>query len=120
MLTKIIHKGYSVGSGKKSKQPQIPDLLRKVKACVQFDRWSLSIHASERKEERDIDVQDMMYVLKNGFHEEKKTTYDERYNSWKYAIRGTTVDGNDLRIIITFVTDDLLVITVIRVRIIKK
>lgn len=106
-------------SEKKVRPPQISDLLRKVRGCVHFDRWTLSAHALERKNEREIELQDIVYVLKNGFHEEKKTTYDETRKSWKYAIRGSTIDGDDLRIIITFVTNDLLVVTVIRVGIIK-
>ena len=68
----------------------------------------------QRKMERAIELQDVVYVLKNGFHETKKTVYDQEHKSWKYAIRGTTIDGDDLRIIVTFVTDDLLVITLIR------
>ena len=104
----------------KLKPPQISDLLRKVRACVQFDRWSLSIHAIERKNERNVEFQDIVHVLKTGFHEERKILFDEHYASWKYAIRGTTFDGDDLRLIVTFVTGDLLVVTVIRVGTIRK
>jgi len=103
----------------KATPPQISDLLRKVRACIQFDRWTFSVHAVARRKERKIDLQDITFVLQNGFHEEKKTVYDEHNKSWKYAIRGTTIDGDDLRIIVTFVTEDLFVITVIRVGAVK-
>ena len=58
------------------------------------------MHARIRGEERDIDLADVKYVLKNGRHEIVKTEFDEAFNNWKYAIRGKTLDGIDVRVIL--------------------
>lgn len=51
----------------------------------------------------------------NGYHEKQKTTFDEVFKTWKYAIRGKTLDNTDIRIIIAFSDDGMLIITVIRI-----
>ncbi len=51
-------------------------------------------------------------MLKNGYHEKQKTSFDEVFQVWKYAVRGKTLDGFDIRIIITFDEDGMLIITV--------
>jgi hypothetical protein len=32
----------------------------------------------------------MMHVLKTGYHEKRKTSFDPVFKRWKYAIRGVT------------------------------
>ena len=56
----------------------------------------------DRLLEREIELPDVLYVLKNGYHEKRKTTFDEVFQSWKYAIRGKTLDELDIRIILAF------------------
>ncbi len=73
------------------------------------------MHALERENERKIDLMDALFVLKNGYHEKSKTNYDEIFKSWKYAIRGATIDGNHIRVIVTFSEDNLLIITIMHV-----
>lgn len=65
--------------------------------------------------ERELELSDVLYVLKHGYHEKRKTTFDEVFQTWKYAIRGKTIDTVDVRIIIAFDEDDMLIITVIDV-----
>lgn len=70
------------------------------------------MHAIGRAKERDIALPDALYVLKNGYHEKEKTYYDEVYGAWKYAIRHK-LEGRDIRVIISFNSDMMLIITVI-------
>ena len=70
-------------------------------------------HAKKRGKERGIIGADFEYVLKTGSHEPSKDKFDEIYKAWNYAIRGKTLDKRELRIIITFDKDGLLLITVI-------
>jgi hypothetical protein len=51
--------------------------------------------------------------LKNGFHERAYTVFEVKKQTWKYAIRGKTPDGIDLRIIVAFM-DEMAIITVIK------
>lgn len=66
-----------------------------------------------RAKERGIIAADFEYILKTGSHEPSKDKFDEIYKEWNYAIRGKTIDKRELRIIITFDEDGLLLITVI-------
>jgi len=59
-----------------------------------------------------ITLPEIIYVLKNGRHEKSKDKFEEMFNSWNYAIRGKTLDNEDLRIIVSFDDErDLLIIT---------
>jgi hypothetical protein len=72
-------------------------------------------HARDWKVERNLDLSDVLYVLKNGYHEKQQTSFDENFHVWKYAVRGKTFEGIDIRIIIAFDGDGMLIITVMHV-----
>lgn len=57
-----------------------------------------------------------LHVLKTGYEEKKKTSFDSERNTWKYAIRGKTLfDELDVRVIVAFDEDEMLIITVIHI-----
>jgi hypothetical protein len=97
------------------KSPQITYLIKNIGDCIQQGRYVLSKHAIERKFERNIELEDVLYVLKTGYHEREKTSFDEIFQTWKYAIRGKTLENLDLRIIVAFESVDMIVITVMHV-----
>ena len=86
-----------------------------IRDCIEKELYRHSIHAIDRKIERNIELSDVLYVLKNGYHEKKKTLFDEAFKVWKYAIRGKTRDNIDIRVIITFTDNGMLIITVMHV-----
>jgi len=100
---------------KKAKPEQISNLHERICECIENDQYTQSRHALERGNERSIELPDALYVLKTGHHEKRKTTFDEAYNTWKYAIRGLTLDDLDIRVIIAFDEDNMLLITVMHV-----
>ena len=54
----------------------------------------------------------IIHVLNTGRHEKSKDSFDENYNAWNYAIRGETLEGNELRVIASFDSESgLLIIT---------
>jgi Domain of unknown function (DUF4258) len=94
---------------------QISDLKAKILECIEQERYIQSKHSIDRKAEREIELPDILYVLKTGYHEKKKTRFDEIYQAWNYAVRGNTVEGLDIRIIVAFSQDGMLMITVMHV-----
>ena len=58
---------------------------------------------------------DVLFVLKNGYHEKQKTSFDEEFQKWKYAVRGKTLDEVDIRIIVAFYDNGMMIITVMHV-----
>ncbi len=92
------------------------DLLKRIRTCIENDRYKFTKHALERKSERSLSLMDILYVLKNGVHEGAKDSWDKRFEAWNYAIRGKGVDKNDIRIIVSFDKTGLLIVTVIRLK----
>lgn len=48
-----------------------------------------------------------------GFHEAKKDPFNEEFQAWDYSMRGKTIDGRNLRIVIAIVQPNVLVVTTI-------
>lgn len=100
----------------KAKRPsQLDELFPKIQDCLDKGLYRQSKHAIERELEREIDIPDVLYVLKNGYHEKQKTSFDETFQTWKYAVRGKTLDEIDIRIIIAFDDTGMMIITVMHV-----
>jgi hypothetical protein len=89
-------------------------LLQVIKKCLENGRYKFSKHALERKAERALELPDILCVLETGYHESAKDSWSQEYKTWNYAIRGETTDQNLARIIVSFDSSGLLIITVIR------
>lgn len=90
------------------------DLLAKIKKYISAGKVKISKHAILRQTQRDINISDILYVLSHGVHEENKTVFDVIFQTWKYAIRGKTLDSIDIRVIVAF-ADEMVIITVINI-----
>ena len=91
------------------KEPYVRDKLREA---LEKGDYRFTNHALARMEERNITSIDVRYVLREGSHEAKKDAFDSLSGRWKYAIRGRTVDARDIRIIIVF-ANQMMIVTVI-------
>ena len=96
----------------RSKPKKIDNLLEAIRNCIRTGRYRDTTHAAKRQKERNIILPEIIHVLNTGRHEKGKDRFDEAFNSWNYAIRGGTLDGLDLRVIVSFdMEKDLLIIT---------
>ncbi len=93
------------------KPEQYPHLLAKIRECISQSKYVLTLHVSKRQTERDLSLFDILHVLENGYHEKRKTIFDKAIWRWKYAIRGMTIDQSDIRVIVAFDAEDLIIIT---------
>lgn len=64
-------------------------------------------------DERNVSFLDAMHVLKTGYHEKKKTFFHEASNKWRYAIRGKNTENEEIRVIITFDDNLMVIVTVV-------
>lgn len=85
--------------------------MEQVRVCLEKGRYKDTFHAMERKRERRITLPDIIHILRNGVHEKAKDTYSEEFKAWKYAIRGKTIDDREIRVIVSFNSDGMLIIT---------
>ena len=56
---------------------------------------------------------ELLYALKHGRRNESKDYFDPAYDTWNFAVEGTTKDQEKLRVIVNFDEENLLIITVI-------
>jgi hypothetical protein len=95
---------------------KILNLLVEIRMCLDEGRFLDTRHAHGRQDERQITRPEILFVLKNGYHEKKKDKFDEFYKAWNYAVRGKTLDRRELRIIVSFDEAGMLIITAIDLR----
>ncbi len=96
-----------------SRPPKASGIIKIVSAAAQSGKVLYSGHANERMKQRGIIKPEVEYVLKNGHHEPRKDTFNEKEKAWDYSIRGKTVDKRNLRIIVAVVSPGVFVITTI-------
>ena len=89
-------------------------LLKKVRDHLTKGTYILVKHAIERQKERNIRLPDVLYVLEHGKHEQEKDEFNIKLQAWKYAIRGDTADRIDLRVIVAF-QKEMVIITVMKI-----
>ena len=78
--------------------PKKTNVLEIVRQCFALGRYVYSKHALIRQKERGISDGDVRCAALNGWHEKKKDAWDIQYESWNYSIRGSSLDGERLRI----------------------
>lgn len=91
------------------------DILKKIREHLRKGTYILREHAITRQRERLVRLTDILHVLEFGRHEQEKDIFDVKYQHWKHAIRGRTVDNVDLRVIVAF-HEKLAIITIIKVK----
>lgn len=79
---------------------------------IKSGKYRLTKHAAEEQAKDGIDLQDTLHVLKTGLHENKKTSFNNAFQTWNYAIRGKTETSQDVRVIISF-SSEMMIVTVI-------
>lgn len=101
------------------------DLFSLIENKIAQKKYIFLKHSQQRMLERNILDMDVLNILsgKKGYgrkRNKKKDTYEQHSFSelaedWKYCIEGCDIDGESLRIIITFNEDLMPIITVIRI-----
>ena len=89
------------------------NVMQLISKAIEDGRYLDTRHAFERQSLRKITRPEILYVLRNGFHEKRKDVYRLEFESWNYAIRGKTIDRRNIRIAVSFDESDLLIITAI-------
>lgn len=92
------------------------ELFASIKSALRESRYFFTTHALERAiSRRNVNQFQVLKILKGNkkFHESKKDKFDEAHAAWNYSIRGRTIDDEEVRIIISFDEENMLIITVI-------
>ena len=93
--------------------PKLINLMQIVAECLESRHYRFSRHAIERQWDRKITQMEIRQVLLHGRHESSKDKFDEDLAEWNYSIRGRTVESRNIRIVVAFDPDSMLIVTVI-------
>jgi len=84
-------------------------LKEEIHHHLKTGKYRLTKHAADEQKNGNLDLLDTLRVLRTGSHEKAKTRFED---VWRYAIRGKTEDHREVRVIIAFI-DEMIIITVI-------
>lgn len=90
-----------------------PNLLSDVARCLTSGEYFDTFHSTTRLALRGITRADIEHVLRSGWHERSKDSFDVAHAEWNYAIRGVTIDDRRLRVIVSFDEEVLVIVTAI-------
>lgn len=100
----------------RSQKKTSEELFLAITNAIERKNYYFTTHALNRsKQRRNVDRFLVIKVLKDKtkYHEPRKDFYSFEFDSWNYSIRGTTLDNENVRIVISFDEEDMLIITVI-------
>ncbi len=86
-------------------------LRNKILEHIKNGKYRLTKHAAEEQAKDNLDLPDTLHVLKTGYHETGKTSFNNKFQNWNYAIRGKIEDSKNVRVIISF-SDEMMIVTV--------
>lgn len=88
-------------------------LINDVKESIISGDYIILPHSRIRCIERDVSAADIEHVLELGKRVKKRDRFDASLQRWSYAYEGLSIDGELLRVIITFLPK-LAVVTVVK------
>lgn len=99
---------------KKVRSPKLIDPCKIVREFIALGAYRETSHCILHRKERNLSLPAIIYVLKYGRHEKAKDEYKEEFLAWNYAIRGKTIDDEEIRVAVYFENNLLMIATVIR------
>lgn len=91
------------------------ELFEAIERALNEKTYYFTAHALNRSQERSVSEFQVILILrsKTKYHESKKDSFNNAFKAWNYSIRGETVDYERIRIIVSFDSNEMLIVTVI-------
>lgn len=84
--------------------------------CIKNGKYRYTSHGNDRKLERQVTELDALHVIKTGWRVPKRDEYCLINKSWTYAYEGETLQNELLRVIVGFVGDIMVIVTVVPIQ----
>jgi hypothetical protein len=95
------------------------EIWQSLEQSIYHGNYIFSSHAKKRLKDRSVTDIEVLDILENKPNRRRtvksKDTYTYGHQDWSYCIEGYEIDGQKIRIIISFDSRLMLVITVIRI-----
>ena len=90
-----------------------PGILRILKECVKHNEYVVTLHADEEMDEDELSIFDVERAILDGDIIERQQDKDP--SGWKYIVRGQTIDGSHIIVVVKIgTTGKMVIITVFR------
>ena len=104
-------KNFAVRPQKKKTE----ELFKDIALALKSGNYYFTHHAKKRTKQR-VNVSELQVIRilrsKSKYHESQKDRFNEEKQAWNYSIRGKSVDSEDIRVILSFDKNNMLIITV--------
>lgn len=94
---------------------KVKELLKIVRDAFSSGNYIYSSHSGERQLQRGISDGDIRHAIANGWHEKRKDEWKSEFNAWNYAIRGTSLNDENLRIVLAVEKNETVLIVIVTV-----
>lgn len=84
------------------RSPKMTGLIDEVRKAAEAGDYRFTRHAEERMVERQVNLAEVDYILRNAYHRPSKDEWNEQWKQWRYSICGRTVDQRNIRLAVTF------------------
>lgn len=88
-------------------------LIENVKKSIATGDYIILPHARIRCTEREVSAADIEYALERGKRIKMRDRFDKVSQRWSYAYEGSSIDGELLRVVITFI-QKLAIVTIVK------
>jgi hypothetical protein len=98
-----------------TKTEALDDISLKKQIIKHLDtgEFFLTLHAAKEQEKDELDLQDILHVLRFGAADKKRLEFHTKSQKWRYAIKGKTEESKIVTVILTFDTK-MMIITVFK------
>ena len=116
MKLSFINERENMPGERRPQKKTTDELFNAIENALENKNYYFTSHALKRsKERKNLSEFQVIKILssQSKYHEPKKDSFNEDFNTWNYSIRGRSIDSENIRIILSFDENDLLIITVI-------
>ena len=100
----------------KPKKKTKPELFKSIETAIETGNYIFTEHGEFRsKQRKNVNDLQIINILKSKTkkHEAAKDYYQEGFADWNYHLTGKTLDNEKVRIVLSFDSNLMLIITVI-------
>lgn len=84
--------------------------MAEVTRHLDNETWRVSLHAEDNMEIDGLTREMVRLVLGSGRHIEKQDEFSKTHGAWNYAVHGKTLEGEEIRVVVTFHATNMVVV----------
>jgi hypothetical protein len=96
----------NASSGERPPSLAEPDLRVAVARIARYGKVWQTRHAERDRIDRNVDDDDIQHMLLSAWVLERQPEWSEEHRNWKYRLRGSDIEGDELTLIVVVNTEE--------------